>query len=292
MERAKILLDYKEYLLKVLNRSPLTIKNYLSSINLFLDFMDENDFNFLKFTFVRYQKFFDFLVNKKLSSESRKRHIAAINSFYDYLVLQNLVKENPIIIFKEGRSKNRAFEIFTKKEMKKICKKANNSKLNLQDKTLILTMLFTGLRTTEVVHLTKNNINIEQNMISTIGKNKAQRIIFIHPLLKDNLFSLYEQRDHFMFINKKNNHISERYLEYRIKELFVLLGIKEKVFPYKFRHSFATYLLNDTEDILFVKKIMGHANVKTTENYAHVYQNKLKRNVKDYQEKLKIIENK
>ena len=277
MEERKLIIEYKNYLTNIRNYSQLTIKNYLSSLNMFLKFMEANSFNIEKFNFKKFELFYEFLQNKKLSVSSRKRHIFALDNFFTFLVDHKYIKTNPIILIKEGRERKKLPTFFTKKELKKIFKKIYTSNLDLQTKAIIYTLLFMGLRTSELINIKLSDINFERETLRICGKRDKVRYVFIHPLLSSIYKVILNYKTTYLFTNKQGDKFSPRYIQYLVKKVFKKLNITYDVIPYKFRHSFATFLLNETNDILFVKDMLGHSNIKTTEIYSHIYPSKIRK---------------
>jgi site-specific recombinase XerD len=157
----------------------------------------------------------------------------------------------------------------------------------LRDKAIIETFFSTGLRVSELASLGRN-IDLKQDSISVRGKGEKVRVVFFSDDAKNALKKYLNERTDtspFLFINHskinpKTNQdfapLTTRSIERTVKEYATWCGISKKVTPHVLRHSFATNLLGNGADIRAVQKMLGHANIATTQIYTHVTDKELK----------------
>ena len=158
--------------------------------------------------------------------------------------------------------------------------------IDYRNKAMLELMYATGLRVSELVNLTLNDIDLENDIVRTIGKGNKERIIPIGDYAKEALLIYLNNYRNSMlkgYICDKvflNNHGREltrqgffKILKARLKEV----NINKDVSPHTLRHSFATHLLNNGADLRSIQEMLGHYNLSTTQIYTHVAKDKLKK---------------
>ncbi len=147
-----------------------------------------------------------------------------------------------------------------------------NSIFNKRDLALVRLLYASGLRVSELVSLNKDSI--EENSIRVIsGKGKKDRIVFVDDGTLQVLNEyLTERKDDnpALFVNRRGERLSDRYIEILVKRHAKRAGIKKKVTPHTLRHTFATHLLQNQANIVVIKDLLGHASLSTTQIYTHV----------------------
>jgi integrase/recombinase XerD len=157
--------------------------------------------------------------------------------------------------------------ILNKKEIELII----NQTKNLQHKLVIMFLYYGGLRLSEVLNLKWNNLDFERKTIQLkIAKGEHERTIFLHPKLIEELNKFKIIREGLIFESNRGKKYSEETIQAIVKKSTETAGIKKRVSPHTFRHSFATHLLEAGCDIRNIQQLLGHANLQTTQIYTHV----------------------
>jgi integrase/recombinase XerC len=231
------------------------------------------------------------LMKKGLSSRTVSRKVAALSSFFKYLMRKKKISHNPV----SGISKPK----ITKKLPAFIPEDKLNSVFDIlkdftdypsyRDYVVLETFYATGMRISELANLKHSDVDFSLRQIKVLGKRNKERIIpmtdIVRQVLEEYLFRkkifFPEQKDNYLFLNSKGNRISIKSIYLGVKRSLRLGGITGKSNPHVLRHTFATHIMNNGADLNSVKELLGHANLAATQIYTH-----------NTFEKLKLIHNK
>lgn len=147
----------------------------------------------------------------------------------------------------------------------------------LRDVAVIETLFATGARVSEVSNIRVDSVNLNTGLIRIMGKGGKERYIQIASAdILDVLKRYYDQnassikKSGFFFVNSRCCRYTEQSIRLMLKKYTKLAGIDRNITPHMFRHSFATYLIEEGVDISCVQQILGHSSIKTTQIYIHV----------------------
>lgn len=225
-------------------------------------------------------------LHKKYKQKTVKRKIASIKAFYNYLEEEELIQESPFrkikVKFKETHMLPR---IIPRDEIEVLlnymyqCQAQNkeNKKYWLRDMAVIETLFATGARVYEISNIRADCVNLNNGLIRIMGKGGKERYIQIGALAVLNLLRKYYsaneeviRKSGFFFIGRDEERFSEQSIRIMLKRYTKLAGINRNITPHMFRHSFATYLIEEGVDISCVQRILGHSSINTTQVYIHV----------------------
>lgn len=226
-------------------------------------------------------------LHKKYKQKTIKRKIASIKAFYSYLEEEELVEQNPFrkikVKFKETIILPR---IIPREEIKQLLNYIYVSlsslsgiqyKHTLRDAAVIEVFFATGARVYEISNIRAESINLNSGLIRIMGKGRKERYIQIsNTAVLDILRKYYEENEPeikksgYFFINNRGNRYTEQSIRLMLKKYTLKAGIQRKITPHMFRHSFATYLIEEGVDVSCVQQILGHSSIKTTQIYIHV----------------------
>lgn len=226
-------------------------------------------------------------LHKKYKQKTIKRKIASIKAFYSYLEEEELVEQNPFrkikVKFKETIILPR---IIPREEIEQRLNYIYASissfsgiqyKHTLRDASVIEVFFATGARVYEISNIRAENINLNSGLIRIMGKGRKERYIQIsNTAVLDILRKYYEENEPeikksgYFFINNRGNRYTEQSIRLMLKKYTLKAGIQRKITPHMFRHSFATYLIEEGVDVSCVQQILGHSSIKTTQIYIHV----------------------
>ncbi len=260
---------FKEQL--ILRRySPNTIKAYTDQFEKFLNFYNQKFPEQLTDEDVK--KYLLQLFEIKEVSLSLQKQIICSIKFYFEKILRRKTKS---YFFDIPKSKARKFPVvLSKKEVKKIL----GCTVNLKHKAILSTIYSGGLRLSEVVNLKIADIDSDRMLINIRGgKGKKDRIVVLSIELLDLLrkYFIKEKPKTWLFEGSANMQYSPRSVQEIFYSSLRKSGIKKKVSVHSLRHSFATHLLEQGEDLRKIQILLGHKNIKTTEIYTHVTKNSL-----------------
>lgn len=226
-------------------------------------------------------------LHKKYKQKTIKRKIASIKAFYSYLEEEELVEQNPFrkikVKFKETIILPR---IIPREEIEQLLNYIYASlsslsgiqyKYSLRDAAVIEVFFATGARVYEISNIRAENINLNSGLIRIMGKGGKERYIQIsNTAVLDILRKYYAENEPeikksgYFFINNRGNRYTEQSIRLMLKKYTLKAGIQRKITPHMFRHSFATYLIEEGVDVSCVQQILGHSSIKTTQIYIHV----------------------
>lgn len=264
-------LDRKEILEKVLidmtirRYSDRTIEIYMLYIKKFLNRFRDTPSD--KFGDDEMKQFiFEYLKSKSRSISYHKQVISSIKYLYKYILKKDVSSEYFDI---PEKTKRKIPVVLSKQEVRLIL----NSTSNLKNKVLLSTIYSGGLRLSEVINLQIRDIDIDRKLIYVrSGKGKKDRTTLLAEELIEMLSNYYREYNplRWVFEGKGYSQYSRRSVQEVFHRSLLESGIKKKATVHTLRHSFATHLLEDGADLRYIQKLLGHANVSTTEIYTHV----------------------
>jgi site-specific recombinase XerD len=202
----------------------------------------------------------------KLSENTLHSKINALKFYYE----QVLGKER--FFWEIPRPKKR--EILPKVISKERIADLINSIENVKHRTIIMLTYACGLRVSEVVSLKVKHIDGKRRTIFIEkGKGKKDRVLSLNPnmlIMLREYYKQYQPKDYLFEGQFENEHLSERSMQQVIQKAKLKAGIKQDGSMHMLRHSFATHLLDKGIDVVFIQKLLGHNNIKTTLRYLHV----------------------
>lgn len=272
---------FTDYLQQEKNYSIHTIAAYEKDLGSFVDFLwinfEQNDLTEVDYNQIR--SWIIELIDCGITANSVNRKIAALKSFYKFLIKTKQLEVSPLIKHKSLKVGKKLQIPFSDSEIKTVLTKGSFKRgfEGVRDKLIIDLFYTTGMRRTELINVKIADINFHNQTIKVLGKRNKERII---PLLQDILeemkIYLKERADleviheaSLFFITKQGKKINIS-LVYRLVNGY-FSGVTEKVkrSPHIIRHSFATHLLNNGADISSVKELMGHSSLASTQVYTH-----------------------
>lgn len=216
-----------------------------------------------------------------MSSTSQARIISGLKSFFQYLVLENILNRNPTELLEAPKTRRKLPDTLSIEELQLIFDSIDVSTAEgTRNKTILETMYSCGLRVSELTDLRISNIYVDVEFIRVIGKGNKERLIPIgQEALKHIL--LYKEgyrnkvmpkkgNEDILFLNRRGGKLSRVMIFYIIKEYTAKAGIKKNIHPHTLRHSFATHLIEGGADLRAVQEMLGHESISTTEIYTHL----------------------
>ena len=286
--------SFLEYLKFEKNYSQNTILSYeddLLQLNRFFSkHFNTDNYSLSEVDNVTIRLFLGDLIENGLTKKSVVRKLAAVRSFYKYLLKHKLVLNNPTANIVTPKAPKKLPSFLDEASMAKMMELPDTTGIEgLRDIALLEILYSTGIRMNELIQLSLNNIDWANETIKVIGKGNKTRIIPFGRKAKAALKTYLEQRQE-IFSNKTKSDfkqyvfLSNRGLQlypkgvYNIVSRYInLVSDVEKKSPHVIRHTFATHLLNRGADLRAVKELLGHESLSTTQIYTHVTADRLKR---------------
>ena len=275
------------------------VKQYLE----YCKFRKELDSNTLKAYRIDLRQFFEFVrtenpekekieeyityLHKKYKQKTIKRKIASVKAYYNYLEEMELISDNPFrkirVKFKEeivlprviprGEIEQLLNYMYANIDMSS----AQTYRHWIRDIAVVETFFATGARVYEISNIRTENVNLNTGLIKIMGKGGKERYIqIVTEEILNLLKKYYDQNSNmikdsgFFFVNSRGNRYTEQTIRLMLKKYAKAAGINRNITPHMFRHSFATYLIEEGVDISCVQQILGHSSIKTTQIYIHI----------------------
>ncbi len=249
--------------LRLRRKSEKTIKNYLFFNQKFLEFIKKPVEKIGVDDIKAYLASLD-----KLSTATLSLAIASLRFFYEKILKQNIFKEIEL-----PKKEKKLPNVLTKEEVKKLIDASETNK----SKMIISLLYSSGIRVSEVVNLKTEDLNLTEKIgWVRLGKGKKDRMFMLSEKLIEQL-KLYQAKcPNYMYVLSKDRPLTTRNIQKIVKHAAQKAGLNKRITPHTLRHSFATHLLEAGTDIRFIQVLLGHANLNTTELYAHVSTEQIK----------------
>ena len=236
------------------------------------------------------QAFLKYISEFNFTETTQSRIISGIKHFYKFLILENYVQINPAELLETPRI-NRKLPVFLSVEEIDLILSFIDRSTPVGERNLAMleTLYSCGLRVSELISLKLTNLHINEGFISVIGKGNKERLIPIGKsalkLIQNyvtnhrNHIAIKKNSEDMIFLSKRGTPITRQMVFYVLKDLAEKAGIKKKLSPHTFRHSFATHLVEGGADLRAVQEMLGHESITTTEIYTHLDQYFLRENI-------------
>ena len=269
--------EFKSYLMYEKMFSSNTVNSYVRDLEEFNSFLESEYIKHVTYKDIR--SYLAHMYNKKYSSRTISRKLSAIRSFYKYEVNKGVIRDNPCLLISNPKVEKKLPNYLSYNEIETMLEVPDTFKNNsLRDKLIIEILYSTGIRVSELVNIKVKDIDFYNNQILILGKGNKERYVIFGNTLKDMLkeYISIKSDSEYLITNKYNKKMSTRSIEEIVKKIAKIDGIKGKVTPHTIRHTFATHMLNEGADLRVVQELLGHENLKTTEVYTHVSNERLR----------------
>lgn len=284
--------DFLLYLRIERKLSENTIVSYEKDLLLFDDFIKKS---FIKVKSVDITKY---ISNLKIKPTSKNRKITSIRQFYSYLVINNLIENNPVENISSLKTPDKLPKYLTEEEITKLLSFKCNTAYDFRNKAMLEVIYASGMRVSELVDLKISNVDLHNNIITTVTKGKKERImpigqiacLYLEIYIKEYRNKLLKKETtDALFINNEGSKITRQGFYINLANIARKMQIKKEISPHVIRHSFATHLLNHGADLRSVQELLGHEDIKTTQIYTHLSNKFLKENYKNFHPRSKKI---
>ncbi len=230
---------------------------------------------------------------QQMAPRSQARMISGLRNFFDYLIFEDLRKENPTDLLESPKIGRKLPDTLSEKEINSIIGAIDLSKPEGERNRVMLEVLYScGLRVSEMIGLKISDLYFEEGFIKVTGKGNKQRFVPINAYtikLIGNYTNLIRSGikvqkgfEDTLFLNRRGRQLSRNMVFMILKELTQKAGISKIVSPHTLRHSFATHLLENGADLRAIQQMLGHESITTTEIYMHLDKKHLKQVVEKY----------
>jgi len=236
---------------------------------------------------------FVYLNAKEMAPRSQARMISGLRNFFDYLIFEDLRKENPTDLLESPKIGRKLPDTLSEAEINQIISVIDLSKPEGErNRAMLETMYSCGLRVSEMIGLRISDLFFDEGFIKVIGKGNKQRFVPINSYMIK-LIEIYKNQirsgiktqkgfEDTLFLNRRGKQISRNMVFMILKDHAQKAGISKTVSPHTLRHSFATHLLENGADLRAIQQMLGHESITTTEIYMHLDKSHLKHVVEKF----------
>ncbi|MBE8575772.1 site-specific tyrosine recombinase XerD [Vibrio sp. OPT18] len=264
-----------------------TLVSYRTDLSKLLAWMEKNNYRLDFISLSGLQDYQGWLADAGFKQTSRARMLSAIRRLFQYLHREKIRGDDPSALLISPKLPQRLPKDLSEEQVDALLDAPDpNDPIELRDKAMLELLYATGLRVTELVSLTMENISLRQGVVRVIGKGGKERLVPMGENAVDWIETFIEQgRPHLLgenssdvvFPSKRAKQMTRQTFWYRIKHYSVVAGIDtELLSPHVLRHAFATHLLNYGADLRVVQMLLGHSDLSTTQIYTHVATERLK----------------
>lgn len=274
---------YEEYLRYKINLAKKTVESYLDDVKKLFKYIEEESKveSFKEIRFQYLEKFIGYLIEKhKISASTQIRITAGLKRFFGYLKENREIEDNPVIRLDKPREKGRIPVYLNSEEVKRLIKAPDiKSELGIRDRAILEVLYSCGLRVSELTDLKMEDLFLEKDQMSVIGKGSKKRVVPIGEKAKKylnqymnkvrpKLIKNYRIRN--IFLNYKGENITRKSIFLMIKKYAKKAEIEKEISPHTLRHTFATHLMNSGIRTMSVQRMLGHSKMRTTQIYTHM----------------------
>jgi len=223
------------------------------------------------------------LSDRSLKARSLARHMIAIRGFFKFLMKEGEVAKNPTALVELPKAGRKLPNFLTLDEVDRILSvshgRAQEGPEGMRNEAMIELLYATGLRVSELVNVTVDDLHMDRGFLKTMGKGKKERIV---PMGKSaiQILQLYlataretlrkGRSTQALFVTRLGKAMSRQMFWKLLKDLARKAGIRKDISPHVLRHSFATHLVQRGADLRSVQAMLGHADISTTQIYTHL----------------------
>ncbi|WP_457617755.1 site-specific tyrosine recombinase XerD [Lutibacter sp.] len=282
MKWLKILEDYQFYLKIEKGLAKNSIVSYSSDVKKLISYLEENNITISPIAITEdiIQQFV-YSVSKNINARSQARLISGIRNFFDYLVFEDYRKENPTGLIESPKIGRKLPDTLSTEEIDLLIGAIDLSEpQGERNRTILETLYSCGLRVSELTNLKLSDLFFDEGFIRVIGKGNKQRFVPINSQTQKYIelyistirihLTIQKGFEDTVFLNRRGKSLTRVMIYTIVKNLAIKVGIRKKISPHTFRHSFATHLLERGADLRAIQQMLGHESITTTEIYMHL----------------------
>jgi integrase/recombinase XerD len=283
----KLIGDYINYLSTERGLALNTLESYGRDLRQYEEFLERGKFATLesasRATIISYLLY---LEKQGKATATIARRLAALKSFYQFLVRERLLEKDPTANLESPKLEKRLPRVLTIKEIELLLKQPDAvSSAGQRDRAMLELLYATGIRVSELVSLNLSDVNLEMGYVRCFGKGSKERIVPLGSLAqrsvddylgKGRIDLVNDDQEQALFVNHHGRRLTRQGFWKIVKKYGADAKIEKDITPHTLRHSFATHLLENGADLRSVQEMLGHADISTTQIYTHITKGRLK----------------
>ena len=284
MQQKDYIQEFETYLLLEKGLSENTTINYIRDLQQFFTYMKKDIGEIEEKDIIHYLKY----LNEHYATSSIVRKMVTLRQFFLYLKKNKMIEHNIMANIDMPKSQKHLPQTVSLESVTKVLHTIDQSSpAGKRDYLMLLLSVASGVRVSELIHLTTNDFNYKAKRIRVVGKGNKERLVPLDAktcdLLEDYIHHERQVYDKLgnkeIFLNHFGKMISRKEFYNILQKYACEAGISEHLSPHKLRHTFATTLLDGDADLRSIQELLGHSDIATTTIYTHVANEKI---VEDY----------
>jgi len=255
-----------------------TVESYGRDLRALLEFCEQHDLDDWRALDSQHVRLFAARAHAGgLAPRSVQRRLSAVRSFCNYLIRERALTNNPANEIRAPKVKPHLPETLDVDQIQRLIEIPTDSALAKRDRAIMELFYSSGLRLTELTSMDTGQLDLGDSTVRVLGKGDKTRIVPVGRHAKTALRAWLQERaalvkpgETALFIGQGGKRLTARAVQLRISYWARRQGLQVGAYPHLFRHSFATHLLESSQDLRGVQELLGHANISTTQVYTHL----------------------
>lgn len=272
--------DFLNYCVFEKGLSSKTKESYANDLKMYQKYLKKlytEDFMVEQITEKDIEDFLKHQINLNDKTTTIAHKLTTIKNFHSYLLKEKIVKKDVALTIKRPKLKKTLPRTLSIGEINLLLDIKLDTPYDYRNKAMLELLYATGLRVSELINLTVNNLDFTNCLIRLVGKGNKERIIplgeysmyYLNLYIEKRSLLLKSVNDEALFLNNHGKRITRQGFFKILKKILREKGLNEEVSPHTLRHSFATHLLNSGADLRSIQEMLGHSNIATTKIYTH-----------------------
>ncbi len=285
--------DFVAYLKIEKGLSENSIEAYLNDVLKLENYSRQNGKEISDLGYNDLKNFVSELYDLGLSARSQARIISGIKQFYLFLILENILQNDPSELLEMPKIGRKLPEVLSVEEIDQLIYAIDLSKPEgHRNKAILETLYSCGLRVSELVNLRFEDLFFTDGFLRITGKGNKQRLVPVSQTVEKEINIYVENirtqlkiktgNESYVFLNRRGAKLTRNMIFTIIKDLSTSINLQKNISPHTFRHSFATHLLEGGANLRAIQEMLGHESITTTEIYTHLDQSFLKEAIISY----------
>jgi len=280
--------QFADYL-KAKNASPHTLRNYISDLEQFYDYVappkldgQRPAYSVTQLDNLIIREYLGHLYDREQEKSTMARKVSALRSFCKFLCQQSILSQNPAKLVRLPKVPKKIPNHLTVEDCAKLIESPDvSTSLGRRDRAILELLYACGIRVSELSGLNLDDVNFKDSMLLVRGKGRKERLVpfgkYCHQALKmyvsDRCIQPSWHRDEPkvpLFLNHLGTRLTTRSIARIVEKYAKLTALTQKISPHGIRHSFATHMLNSGADLRSIQELLGHESLSTTQRYTHL----------------------
>ena len=283
------IIDFINYCIFEKGLSTKTKDSYTNDLNIYKEFLNKRHIDSVDN--IKSDDIKEFIkIRNKEEISTVAHNLTVIKNFHKYLLKENLVKKDESLFIDRPKLRKTLPKTLSIEDIDKLLNIELKSEFDYRNKAMLELMYGTGLRVSELVALTVNDIDLTNCIIRVMGKGSKEReiplgefsIYYLNLYLDKRKSMLKGYNEEALFLNNHGKKMTRQGFFKNLKKILREKGLNEEISPHTLRHSFATHLLNRGADLRSIQEMLGHSDISTTKIYTHVSDDKVSKDYKKY----------